>query len=179
MYKRFTNIFILLTIFIGLIILAACKSGPEAVESGKTINPSFDDDQSPVSGAPTGWTLIGSETPVKIESQYTIDGTYKLTFWLDIPYKSGISQTVAEIPEGEYTFSFWYFCSGGQNELYVELTNHGGAAIRIDIPKSSDWKQYTSSLSITSGKLDIKIYTDANKNNWVNFDLIELKPAAK
>lgn len=135
-------------------------------------NPGFE------SGNAAGWTdwHDGSSTAQKVDTDLPMEGSYKLTHWASANYKQLTSQLLT-VPNGSYSASVWVRSGGGQNTLRLFAKNFGAAELTADMGSSPipNYTKYTiDNIPVTSGQIEIGIWTDANANNWAAFDNFEL-----
>lgn len=96
--------------------------------------------------------------------------------WYGSNYKVYTYQTIAGLPNGTYTAKAWVKSGGGQSQCYFEAKNFGGTALTTNIPRSIAWTQITiSNINVTNGQCVIGFYSNASKNNWCEFDDVELR----
>ncbi len=134
-------------------------------------NPGFE------SGDLTGWTEWHDGTPAqKVDTDYPLDGSYKLTHWASSDYRQITSQ-VKTVPNGLYSASVWVRSGGGQNVLRLFAKNFGSGEMAADMGSSpiANYTKYTiDNIPVTNGRIEIGIYSDAKANNWAAIDNFEL-----
>ncbi len=134
-------------------------------------NPGFE------AGNLTGWTEWHSETPAqKVDTDYPMEGSYKLTHWASANYQQITSQAIT-VPNGLYTASVWVRSGGGQKVLRFFAKNFGASEMAVDMGSSPivNYTQYTiDNIPVTNGQIEIGIWSDANANNWAAVDNFEL-----
>ncbi|MEK3885510.1 S-layer homology domain-containing protein [Paenibacillus sp. PL2-23] len=122
----------------------------------------------------SGWDNSGN-------AQYVDDGdprtgTYKLTHWGSTDYMQTTYRTI-ELENGKYQASVWVRTGGGQNALRLEVKQHGGVEQHIDLlsASSSEWTLFVSEpFEVTTGKVEVALYSDATGGNWTGFDDVQL-----
>ncbi|MBM7116001.1 glycosyl hydrolase family 18 protein [Archangium primigenium] len=112
----------------------------------------------------------------KVDTDFPYTGASKLTHYASAAYQqvSGQSKSLAN---GTYRASVWARSSGGQNALRLYAKNHGGAEVTAEIGSGavSAWTKYTiSNIPVTSGAIEVGVYSDAQAQNWAAFDQFEL-----
>lgn len=125
------------------------------------------------------WTLNGPAAASFLENNksnaYSGNWTYK--YWLGSGFKSLLSRTFKDIPNGTYTLSIWAMGGGGENDVKLYARNFGnGKTISVKIVNTGwkEWKQYIiPDVPVTNGQCTIGIYLDTNPDCWGNFDNIE------
>ncbi|MGN7765213.1 glycoside hydrolase family 3 N-terminal domain-containing protein [Paenibacillus sp. 22594] len=128
------------------------------------------------SGTMTGWEQWNGGTPAQsadTDNPYT--GTYKLTHWASTAYQQLTKQTVA-VANGTYKFSAWVRSSGGQKSLHL-FSKTGGREVTAEITSNASdyWQKYTiDNIKVTTGQIEVGVWSDAYANNWAAFDSFEL-----
>lgn len=125
------------------------------------------------------WTLNGPAAASFLENNksnaYSGNWTYK--YWLGSGFKSLLSRTFKDIPNGTYTLSIWAMGGGGENDVKLYARNFGnGKTISVKIVNTGwkEWKQYIiPDVPVTNGQCTIGIYLNTNPDCWGNFDNIE------
>lgn len=125
------------------------------------------------------WTLNGPAAASFLENNksnaYSGNWTYK--YWLGSGFKSLLSRTFKDIPNGTYTLSIWAMGGGGENDVKLYARNFGtDKTISVKIVNTGwkEWKQYIiPDVPVTNGQCTIGIYLDTNPDCWGNFDNIE------
>lgn len=125
------------------------------------INPGFETDLS-------GWQSTG-----KLENE-AHSGASSL---LHGAGKQETTQTLREVPNGWYTLKAWVRSSRDQKEAYIALKDCGGEAARASVPLVKDqWLQIVVSAEVKNQQCTLSLYSDAEGEDWVGFDDIELIP---
>ncbi|MFD7219547.1 hypothetical protein ACFV9P_00825 [Streptomyces sp. NPDC059892] len=120
------------------------------------------------------WGVTGA---ARVDESTVGDGRRQLTLWDDAAYSAWADQQVA-LPNGSYKLSFDYRTSGGQNNAYFEVKDHGSAAVRTDLTtKQGAWTTKTVNFTVTSGKANLGIWADSAKDTWLNVDNVSVLPA--
>ncbi len=139
------------------------------------VNPGFEAKEA--DGRITGWLSTGAQESIQIENRGH-SGDYRLTHKGTNAYQVETSQTVSGLENAWYTLRAWVRSSGGQNAVYLAL-KCGTDEKRVYVPSTSPgyrWVQLSVSNQVTEGQCTISLYSDANPDNWVSFDDIELTP---
>jgi hypothetical protein len=97
-------------------------------------------------------------------------GNFQATHWKAIPYIVWTSQIVTGLPSGTYTFKAQVRSSGGQKSSLMIAKNYGGAEIDLAIPPGGFNLLQIKDIKVTNGNCEIGFWSDANANNWINFD---------
>jgi glucosylceramidase len=106
-------------------------------------------------------------------------GTYKLTHYDASAYQQTTYQAVS-VPNGTYRASVWVRSSGGQKNLRLEASNHGGGTTLYSADlgataSPSTWTQLTiDNINVTTGTVTIGVHSNANAGNWAAFDDFQL-----
>ena len=127
-------------------------------------------------GNTSGWTdWHGGPASQLVDQDNPFAGSYKLTHFASSAFTQLTTQTVA-VPNGNYKYSVWVRTGGGFNSLKLVAKGYGGAELNTQITGASgNWTQYTiNSIPVTSGQLEVGIWSDSNANNWATFDNFEL-----
>lgn len=138
------------------------------------VNPGFE------SGNINGWT---EWHPADQEPSYGVDyndnhsGYNKLYFWNDSAYQQRVRQTKTGLVDGSYTIKAWVKATayGGVPEtVRMEATNFGGTDMYSDMIADGVWRQYSSTIEVTNGQLDIGFYVDSPGSTSVQIDDVQL-----
>ncbi|MBP5284087.1 MAG: glycosyl hydrolase 53 family protein [Treponema sp.] len=101
--------------------------------------------------------------------------TYK--YWLGSGFKSILSQTLTEIPDGIYELSVWAMGGGGENNIRLFAANFDGSEKQVTSKIVNEgwqkWKQYKIHVPVKGGKVTVGIYLDTVPDCWGNFDDVE------
>ena len=86
-------------------------------------------------------------------------------------YKATMTQD-ATVPNGNYTLKAWVKSTGGQNSAMVYVRGYGGDDKIVNVNKKMDsWTQITiDNIPVTTGKVQIGVYSDAKAGNWLMVD---------
>lgn len=157
------NLFILLSLLIvafGVYFMAQQILTPKAVPP--VVNPGFET-------GPTGWNIAG-----KIES----DGHASPSRLTHGAGKLETTQTLKDIPNGWYTLRAWVRSSGGQSEAHIALKDCGGEEQHAAVPivKTDTWLRIVVSAQVSTGQCTLSLASEAEGEEWVSFDDVELIP---
>lgn len=147
----------------------------EAPTANLVSNPSFEADG--YTSVPTGWNVW---SPADANAVFTQDpgvvGTYKLTHWKATAYSASTYQKRTGLTNGTYRLTAWVLNGGGQNDVYLYAKGHGGPDLTQDLPVSaSSWVKVTiDDIHVTTGYLELGVYSNANAGNWMNLDNVVL-----
>ncbi len=84
-------------------------------------------------------------------------------------------QDINNIPNGTYTFKAYVRSSGGQNQAYIKLKNHGGTDIVRNITSSANYSLYQiDNINVTTGKINITIFSEFDPGEWIDVDDVSL-----
>jgi chitinase len=153
-------------------IAQAVQGGTTPPPTGNLLdNPSF---ESGLTSWNSEWHSAALAHKVDTDAPYA--GTSKLTHYSSAAYQqvSGQSKAVAN---GTYQASVWARSGGGQKALRLYAKNHGGAEVTAEIGSGAvtGWTKYTiSNIPVTTGTIEVGVYSDANAQNWSAFDQFEL-----
>jgi hypothetical protein len=153
-------------------------TGSWAVGDGNNwaLNPSFEADR--VSQAAlAGWTDSTDQSAFpggNVSGGRT--GRWALNLSDSVAYKAKVSQAVAGLPKASYTLSAWVRSSGGQKTANLYARTSAGKEYAVSASTAiSSWKQLSvTGISVTDGKLEVGVRSDANAGNWVRVDDIAL-----
>ncbi|MFC4778685.1 glycoside hydrolase family 30 beta sandwich domain-containing protein [Paenibacillus sp. GCM10023252] len=124
----------------------------------------------------TEWHPGGQSLSHSVDSGGQRSGNYKLVHYNASAYQQLTSQVVS-VANGTYKLSGWVRSSGGQNMMHLYANGYGGAEVTASIGSGavSSWTKYeTGTFQVTSGTVNIGVWTDANGGNWSVFDDLEL-----
>lgn len=157
--------------------LDALDAFDEAPRENMLSNGGFEADG--YTNTPSGWGVWAAD-PSDADAVFTEDpavvGSYKLTHWKDSDYIASTYQTVSNVPDGDYRVSAWVLNSGGQNAEYLYVKRHGSSEARVDIPVSTtSWTKISLDITVTSGQVEVGLYSDATAGDWVNIDHVTLE----
>lgn len=137
-------------------------------------DPSFE------SGQLGEWTLNGPGKACFVENNKTNahSGKWSYKYWLDTAFRSTLTRTFKNIPNGTYSFSLWAMGGGGEKSAKIFVTDFGSGKTKSVAVKNTGWKnwnQYTiSGIEVTNNQLTVGVYLDTNPGNWGNFDDAEI-----
>jgi len=129
-------------------------------------------------GTASGWSSEwhSGEVAHKVDTDYPYAGSYKLTLFAPSAYQQLLGQPKS-VANGSYRASVWVRSGGGQKVLRFYAKGHGGAEVTAEIGSGvvTNYTQYTlNNIQVTTGTVELGVYTDANANNWAAFDNFEL-----
>ncbi|MDD5947358.1 MAG: family 43 glycosylhydrolase [Oscillospiraceae bacterium] len=86
-------------------------------------------------------------------------------------YKATMTQEQA-VPNGNYSLKVWVKSTGGQNSASIYVRGYGGDDKIVSVNKKMDsWTQISiDNIAVTTGKVQIGVYSDANAGNWLMVD---------
>lgn len=127
--------------------------------------------------SPTGWTVWGDSAAVKTEDP-AVHGAFKLSYWSDTAYEASTYQQVPGIANGTYDLTAWVLSSGGQTTAELYAKGHGGADRTVGLPTSpTSWTRISlEDVTVTSGWIEVGVYSDATAGSWINVDDVTLVP---
>jgi arabinogalactan endo-1,4-beta-galactosidase len=127
------------------------------------------------------WKLNGPADACFVENNKSNSHTGKWTYkyWLDSGFKSILTRTFTNIPNGTYTYSIWAMGGGGENGIKIFAKDFDGTkaqpSVNVKNTGWKNWKQYTiEKIVVTNNMVTIGIYLDTKAGNWGNFDDAEL-----
>jgi hypothetical protein len=137
-------------------------------------NPGFEENsgQSPQSW--TEWTDNSSTDASYVEVGTAHGGNNKLTHSKASAYRVYTSQTINGLTNGSYTVKAWVRSSGGQTAATMLLKKYGGSDVSVSIPTTSTYTQISTTVTVTTGILEVGFWSNANANNWINVDDVEV-----
>ena len=124
---------------------------------------------------PSGWSEGQSVAASYTENNGgTKSGTRHGTHSSTSPYSVYTYQVKTSLTNGLYTARAWARSSGGQNDCYLEVKNHGGTYRAVNIPVAGTPQLIEiTDINVTNGQATIGIWSDANAGNWCMFDDVE------
>jgi len=131
------------------------------------------------SGSTAGWEQWnGGVLAQAADTNAPYSGAYKLTHWASSDYRQLTRQTIG-VPNGTYRFSAWARSSGGQKALHLYAKTGGREVTAVVASNASDyWQKYTiDQVVVTTGQIEVGVWSDGNANQWAAFDQFELVPA--
>lgn len=136
-------------------------------------NPSFE-----TGSTASGWTneWHSAAAASQVDTDYPYAGTYKLTHYSAAAYQQ-LNAQVKSVANGTYSASVWLRSSGGQKALRLYVKGHGGAELTAEAGSAAvtGYTKYSiSNISVTTGSIEVGVYSDANAQNWAAFDALEL-----
>ena len=123
---------------------------------------------------PTGWTTYSANGTAA--AAYTESGghsgSYRLTHYSASAYSVNTYQYLSGLTNGNYTLTAWVRSGGGQNSVYVGLTNCGGTDKKTYVPTMADgnWVRIVVATTVSNNQCTINLVSDAKAGNWANFD---------
>jgi beta-glucanase (GH16 family) len=148
------------------------------------LNPSFELNNAEVQ-TPLNWSEWSPRTPSSVGNAKVVTGTAHLgSYYASMSgttsYAVMTFQTIRNLPVGLYNLKGWFRSSGGQPYSIMSIKNHGGNEITKSLTTPmSNWTQLAiNNISITTGTCEIDIYGDAQANQWIDYDNLELKVVA-
>lgn len=134
------------------------------------------------SGDLTGWHGWSPEGNAQfVNDDGPRGGSYKLTHWANGAYLQTTYQSLS-VDNGWYQASVWVRTGGNLNSLRMEIKKHGGEDQLVEM-KSASSSEYTLFLSepfeVTSGELEIGLFSDAKDGNWSAFDDVLIVPVTQ
>jgi len=135
------------------------------------LNPSFEADRVQQTTL-AGWRAWGTGTKNKSGGH---TGNFCAEIWAQSAHEGSFVQDVT-LPNGTYNLSAWVKSSGGQKIANIYVKNFGGSEMNVSINnKINNWTQVSiKNIKVTTGKIQIGIYSNANAGNYINVDDIVL-----
>lgn len=101
-----------------------------------------------------------------------------LNVWIGTAYEVTVSQVVEPLPNGTYSVTLWHE-GGAYLDQYVFVRGHDEAnalnEIAVDTVPGDDYAPLTiPNIPVTSGRIEIGIYSDAQAGAWSHFDDVAL-----
>ena len=148
----------------------------DPVKVNKIVNGGFEN------GDLNGWTEWCGETYLKangVDNSDAYEGSHKCYFFSDQVYQQSIHQEVTGLEDGTYKVTAWVKVSNVKpNTCRMELKQYdkdnGDASTFVDIPFNGKYEQFEGTVRVTSGKLDIGFFVDANAYTSMQIDGVEL-----
>lgn len=139
-------------------------------------NPSFESNGK-ATQTPNGWAKWGTSGACYTESNGGAHtGNYYATHWKSSAYSCSNYQNLSGLANGKYTLTAWVKSSGGQSTAQMYAKNYGGAELDYKINYAiGSWTQITiSDIDVKNRTIEVGFYSEANANNWINFDDVSL-----
>jgi hypothetical protein len=130
-------------------------------------NPGFE------TGTDSGWSqysTVGSAQRVEFGGIHS--GSYKLAYEYATAYRQKTYQTIS-VPNGTYKASVWVRSTGGQNALHLYARDYGGSELVASAGSANipGWTLLAiDNIPVTSGQIEIGMWSNANANNWSAMD---------
>ncbi len=126
------------------------------------------------------WNLTGDSADCYAENNKSNahSGKWSYHYWKKTEFTASLDKKNTGLSNGTYKLSVWSMGSGGENELklFARGFDNSGKEISVQIKNTGwkKWKQYSIEIPVQNGEIEFGIFVDANKENWGNFDDIEL-----
>ncbi|ORX80476.1 Arabinanase/levansucrase/invertase [Anaeromyces robustus] len=135
------------------------------------LNPSFEADRVQQNTL-AGWKSYGTGTKNKSGGH---TGNFCAEHWANSAYEASFTQDLT-LPNGTYNLKAWVKSSGGQKTANIHVKKFGGSEMNVSINKKIDqWTQVSiNNIKVTTGQIQIGIYSNANAGNYINVDDITL-----
>jgi len=148
--------------------------GAPTIQADTIDNPGFESGTS--HATLPGWTTVGTadSSYVSYDQSKAYAGYGYLDNWLGSAYTVTTSQVVAPLPNGNYSFSIWH-TGGAYTNQYVFARGYdsGDPSVEMKVvtTDSATWTQIVvSPIPVTSGQIEIGVYSDGAAENWSHFD---------
>jgi len=128
----------------------------------------------------TGWTEwhpSGQSAKYGIDGNDVHSGSYKLYFWDGAAYQQSVHQLKTGLTNGSYTVKAWVKATaygGAPYTCRMEVTGYGGADAFDNMTVDGTWRQYTRTVNVTNGQLDIGFYINSPGSTSMQIDDVEL-----
>jgi hypothetical protein len=133
---------------------------------------------------PPGWATWPGSAGTDADADYTETGgyfgTYRLTHYKASSYEAYTSQTVTNIPNGNYVAKAWVSSgSVATDTMYMDAKgfDSGGSHLYANVPNtgSSNWTAINiPNIQVTNGQATIGFYSKAGGGDWMSVDNVEL-----
>ncbi|WP_379128158.1 glycosyl hydrolase 53 family protein [Paenibacillus sp. sgz500958] len=137
------------------------------------VNPGFENS----ADALTGWTQSGTGTLLVGNGSGNIHGGARsANYYSADAYQFTLTQTLNNLPDGEYVLKAWASGGGGENTASLFVNGYGGNELQAAISNTgwNAWTQYTvSGIQVTGGQATIGFNIDAPAGTWGYFDDVE------
>jgi hypothetical protein len=101
-------------------------------------------------------------------------GSFNLAHWKTSAYRVYTYQTITGLTNGSYVVKAWVKSSGGQNSSTMDIKQYGGNTFSTNIPATNTYTQISATVDVTTGRIEVGFWSDANANNWINVDDVEV-----
>ncbi len=126
----------------------------------------------------TGWTNWADNPEAAYTETWAGRNGAHLSHWKNsAAYRVYTYQTPTNLPNGTYTLSGWFSCSGGQYSVQFIAKFYGGSQLSVNIPSTGtyNWVQLTiPNINVTNGQVEVGLWSDASAGNWVYMDDVTL-----
>jgi mannan endo-1,4-beta-mannosidase len=146
----------------------------------KALNYGFQEDLKATS-TPSRWSTW-SPNGTHADADYvnwsdTADGGWQGNHWKASAYEVYTHQTASNLVNGNYTFSAYIKCSGGQTNAQLQAKKYNTAnnvRSSANFGVRNDWTKISiTGIPVANNKCEIAVYSKAGANQWVNFDRVE------
>lgn len=135
-----------------------------------------------LSSAWTEWHPDGQDVAYGVDSgsgtnppESPVSGDQRAYFYAAAAYQQSIHQGVS-VTNGTYTVRAWVKISNATPTIgRMEVTGYGGSAVYVNMPASSvGWKLVETTITVTTGYLDIGFYCSSPGGTTVHIDSVEI-----
>jgi hypothetical protein len=155
------------------------KTGEWKVGLGNNyiLNPSFEADRV-AQRSLAGWTAArsqGSDPNANTRKGESHSGNFAMRQSGNAAYTASLTQNIS-LPNGTYTLNAWVRSSGGQNAAAIAVKDFGAADKTVSLARPIDaWTQVSiPEITVTGGKCQVAITSDAKGGNWIEVDDLSL-----
>ncbi len=144
------------------------QTGEWSVGAGNNycLNPTFEADRVSQTTL-AGWKASGTGNSNK-KGGHT--GNWCAQQYNASAYKATLTQDL-NVPNGTYDLKAWVKSTGGQKSAMIYTRNSSGDKVVNVNSKMNNWTQVAiNNITVTDGKIQIGIYSDANAGNWLMVD---------
>ncbi len=128
------------------------------------------------------WHPNGQPAKLNVDATDASEGKFKLYFWSATDYQQSIHQTLNNLPNGQYTISVSIKLSSfsGVNPSYarMEVDDFIGSQTLTNFAANGKWTNYSSTVNVTTGKIDIGFYLNAKGNTSMQIDKVTISRAS-
>ncbi|WP_447913565.1 family 43 glycosylhydrolase [Microbacterium phyllosphaerae] len=131
-------------------------------------------DQDVASASIPQWSSSGTAGAVKVQDTTSTASNRQLTLGNATAFNAWASQDLS-VPNGTYTLKFDYKSSGGANNAYISLKNHGAVESQTSVKSAQGvWMTKTVTFEVTTGKVRIGAWLDGSGGQWLNLDNVSI-----
>lgn len=128
------------------------------------------------------WTAATTDNDVDYTESGAVNFTATDGNWKLIHYKNQAAQYEmstyqdVDLPNGTYVVSVDHRNDGAYHELQVDRWNAANTRYVVTTTPSSTWTRISQTVTVTTGKLRVGLYSRANNSNYIAWDNVTITP---